>query len=490
MGLKGDAMSTPRLPFRYRSRLVWAIAAAGLPLPMAAQGPTVSTAPLDEPGAAWAPAAAVNFRTGNRPVEGKIDRIVIHDIEGPAESAVRWFQNPMARVSAHYVVDHVEGRIWQQVRERDIGFHAGSTDMNGRSVGIEHSGYAYRPGFFSPALYEASARLVRGISSRYGIPRDRDHIIAHAEVPHPTDPTKFGGRSGHTDPGPYWDWDYYMALVRNDGRIEAPSVPAVIHPGERLALNVTATNRGDDAWPAPAGARAGRSDSLRELIYLGRVETPSSAPGGSSVYDFPTWVSPVYLSALAPGKDVLPTETGTFSFMLRGPRTLGPVQEKLRLVKVPIAPKRPVPFGEAIDLKLRVEPWTVELDTRAPGFSAPGWTPHQVDGRTVMEHRFSRSGTEVVTPARWQTTLPIDGSWEVQARWPQGKKLAGRVRFDVTSGNTGGRVILDARQAGEWRSLGRFPFVGAKPEVTVTLTADDGQGGVVAADAIRFVGPL
>src|SRR5437763_1557481 len=58
----------------------------------------------DEPGAVWAAAAPGNFQPANRPGERSIDMVVIHDIEVTAESAVKWFQNPMAKVSAHYVV--------------------------------------------------------------------------------------------------------------------------------------------------------------------------------------------------------------------------------------------------------------------------------------------------------------------------------------------------------------------------------------------------
>jgi len=52
-------------------------------------------------------------------------------------------------------------------------------------------------------MYRASAALTAEICKRYGIPRDRRHIIGHVEIP--------GAR--HTDPGRFWDWNRYMALV-------------------------------------------------------------------------------------------------------------------------------------------------------------------------------------------------------------------------------------------------------------------------------------
>src|SRR5688572_9063605 len=68
----------------------------------------------DEPRAIWAPAAPGNFEFANRPVDRPITYVVIHDIEGPAEFAVRWFQNPQSQVSAHYTMDG-RGKLWQQV---------------------------------------------------------------------------------------------------------------------------------------------------------------------------------------------------------------------------------------------------------------------------------------------------------------------------------------------------------------------------------------
>ncbi|NEE28560.1 N-acetylmuramoyl-L-alanine amidase, partial [Streptomyces sp. SID7982] len=53
-------------------------------------------------------------------------------------------------------------------------------------------------------MYASSARLTASICARHGIPIDREHIIGHVEVP----------GTDHTDPGPHWDWDRYLELVR------------------------------------------------------------------------------------------------------------------------------------------------------------------------------------------------------------------------------------------------------------------------------------
>lgn len=138
-----------------------------------------------------------------------IKYIVIHTIEGSSAGAVSWFRNPRSEVSAHYIVGHSGKRI-QMVHEKDIAWHAGNWSYNRHSIGIEHEGYADR-NTWTEAQYVASAELSRAICDRYGIPKDRAHIVGHNEVPGAT----------HHDPGRYFDWDHYMELVNADARPQA-----------------------------------------------------------------------------------------------------------------------------------------------------------------------------------------------------------------------------------------------------------------------------
>jgi len=412
--------------------------------------------------------------------------VVIHDIEGPALSAVRWFQDPRAKVSAHYVVDG-EGRVWQQVRERDVAWHAGNGDVNRRSVGIEHEGYAYRPGFFSHGLYEGSARLVRSITTRNNIPRDRSHIIAHAEVPHPTEPGRVGGRSGHTDPGPYWDWDYFMALVRNDARVESVQVPSVVFPGQQLPITVTLVNTGDDPWPGSPAGRPGPAFAARAPVYLGvRPTQPLAASSASGFYDRPTWSSPRFAALPQGTEDVPPGGRATFSFSLRGPLTLGTVEERFRLTRVRTAPYAPVPFGPEMKVAVRVNPWAVIREAQGEGFTAPGWQARPGDTWPLAWRKFPAPEAE---PARWTATLPLAGEWEVFARWTP---ASGRVRqalYTVETADGPRTVRVDQRKGGGWRPLGRFRFEGTKPEAIVSLGAEPGARGIAVAETLLFRGP-
>lgn len=164
----------------------------------------IGTLSTDYGPAAWAPASTSNYTVANRPTSHPINYIVIHMTQGSYAGSVSWFQNPSAQVSAHYTFRSSDGAVTQSVREKDIAWHAGNWTYNTQSIGIEHEGYIDDPAWFTDAMYRASAALTRNLTTKYGIPRDRAHIIGHVEVPGAT----------HTDPGPNWNWTYYMQLVQ------------------------------------------------------------------------------------------------------------------------------------------------------------------------------------------------------------------------------------------------------------------------------------
>ncbi|MFH8710841.1 N-acetylmuramoyl-L-alanine amidase [Streptomyces zaomyceticus] len=165
---------------------------------------------LDHRAAEWTSASRANWRRADRPDDYRIDRVVIHVVQGSYATALKVFKDPGHGAAAHYVV-RKDGHVAQMIRELDVAFHAGSRDMNERSIGIEHEGFVDRPQDFTAAMYAGSARLTADICARYGIPVDREHVIGHVEVE----------GTDHTDPGPHWDWDRYLKLVR-----EAPKALA------------------------------------------------------------------------------------------------------------------------------------------------------------------------------------------------------------------------------------------------------------------------
>lgn len=161
-------------------------------------GTEPGTRSADYPAALWVPADANNFAAGR---SAAIDKVIIHVTQGSYAGSISWFQDPASEVSSHYVVRSSDGQITQMVRDSDTAYHARSA--NSSALGIEHEGFIDDPSWFTDTMYRSSAALTAYLCDRYGIPKDRAHIIGHSEAP----------GNDHTDPGPNWDWTRYMQLV-------------------------------------------------------------------------------------------------------------------------------------------------------------------------------------------------------------------------------------------------------------------------------------
>jgi hypothetical protein len=162
----------------------------------------VSAQGMDYPNSLWVPANANNYSPGR---SAAINLIVIHVTQGSYAGTVSWFQNPSAQVSAHYVVRSSDGQITQMVRDGDTAYHVRSA--NSRALGIEHEGFVDNPSWFTDSMYRSSAALTKWLCERHGLPKTRQFIQGHNEIP----------GNDHTDPGPHWNWDYYMSLVNSGG---------------------------------------------------------------------------------------------------------------------------------------------------------------------------------------------------------------------------------------------------------------------------------
>ncbi|KAB2336852.1 N-acetylmuramoyl-L-alanine amidase [Cytobacillus depressus] len=152
-----------------------------------------------------------NYDIANRPHDGlDIRYIIIHDIEGSAQSAINHFRN-RSFVSAHYILDSDTGKITQMVRPEDVPWHAGNWYFNMHSIGFEHEGFAAKgTDWYSEQMYRSSAKLVKYLAERFNIPIDRQHIIGHDEIPGLT-PARQAAM--HWDPGAYWDWSHFFNLL-------------------------------------------------------------------------------------------------------------------------------------------------------------------------------------------------------------------------------------------------------------------------------------
>jgi N-acetyl-anhydromuramyl-L-alanine amidase AmpD len=202
----------------------------------------------DYPPAIWDPAPECNWEPRTKDVSA----VVIHYTEGSYAGCISWFKNCDASVSAHYVIRSVDGQITQMVLEKDKAWHARTA--NGYTIGIEHEAYGNVWEFFTEEMYRSSADLVRSICSRYETidnrrTHDRDTLDNGVCVNNGL--YNLGGEGAcvaikghqhypdqsHTDPGPYWDWNYYYKLI-NEG------TPVIVLEGTEGRLDHR--NYGDD----------------------------------------------------------------------------------------------------------------------------------------------------------------------------------------------------------------------------------------------------
>ncbi|MEO1472251.1 MAG: N-acetylmuramoyl-L-alanine amidase [Pseudomonadota bacterium] len=182
--------------------------------------------------------------------------VVIHyTAMADAAAAIERLCDPLAEVSAHYVIAR-DGSVTALVAEDRRAWHAGvaswagETDVNSRSIGIELD----NPGLdgdtpvpFAAAQMAALERLLAAILARHAIPPAR--VVGHACVA--------PGRKA--DPGPAFDWRRLarsgLAVWLDPGaaaRGVGPAAPAARFRGAALGLGLGLEATGP--WDASAGA--------------------------------------------------------------------------------------------------------------------------------------------------------------------------------------------------------------------------------------------
>lgn len=184
-----------------------------------ADGCTPGKAGPDYKGAIWSPANPRNYgsRGGEKP-----KYITIHTIQGSYASAISWFRNPAAKVSAHYCIRASDGQVTQMVCEKDKAYHV--RNDNAGAIGLEHEGFIEDGGsWYTNEMYESSAALVRDICKRNeidplkmynGKPTNGKMWLSN-NCRRIKGHQHFEGND-HIDPGKFWDWDRFYRLVNGE----------------------------------------------------------------------------------------------------------------------------------------------------------------------------------------------------------------------------------------------------------------------------------
>lgn len=166
-----------------------------------------------------------------------IDRIVIHHNATTNKDVAMstWYTSNGNWTSAHYEVTPTE--IIGCVEETYSAYHCGGTgandvpkmaNSNERSIGIENVNSTGAPSWsVDPRTIANCAKLVRDICDYYGIPCDRQHVLAHNEV------TKTACPGG-------LNVDEVVRLA--NGGVSSPSNTAPSQPSSNIPSGFTAEN--------------------------------------------------------------------------------------------------------------------------------------------------------------------------------------------------------------------------------------------------------
>ena len=380
-------------------------------------------------------AANTNFTQAHRPT-GAIRFIVIHVTEGSFLGTVSWLRDPRAHASANFVVSR-DGQVQELVPLHDIAWHAGNWAMNTRSIGIENVGFSDDPSGFTSSEYRAAAKIAAVVARRSLIPIDRQHIIGHYQVPDPNDPLQGGGIDGHTDPGPYWHWGYFMSLV------ERFAYPQKWWRAKHVGLSIqSSTVYGGQVVAGKVPWRTKVDGPVHRVAFLvdGRVKwidriAPFSFAGGRALNTV----------SLRNGKHTLELRAyGAKSWTRRvftvrvknQPFTLAQVAFKPKQAVSGVQPVRAIFTGTPVRVALKLDGREIDHDTSAPYLFK--WDTRRVkdgthtlslvgrapDGRIVRSAVVVRVDNAAVTPkivassiADGQTVADLQ-HWLVQVSGP------------------------------------------------------------------------
>ncbi len=128
--------------------------------------------------------------------------IIIHYTEMVLVDALKRLCDPVAQVSAHYVIKE-NGEILQLVDDKKVAWHAGTSywqgleKLNNYSIGIELDNLGRSA--YNAKQMESCALLCRHLAKLYDIPPA--NILGHSDI----------APDRKIDPGIFFDWQYMAA---------------------------------------------------------------------------------------------------------------------------------------------------------------------------------------------------------------------------------------------------------------------------------------
>lgn len=169
-----------------------------------------------------------------------VNTFVVHDTEGYMQYDEPVLANNDNNIASTHALIAPDGELVFMVPLEKTAWTPGNDVVARRSVNVEISGFAKKG--YTDAQYRSVAAffnwcIAQGcpIPATYVGKSGTAGIIGHQDVPNPYVPGKFGGASGHTDPGPLFDWLKLTEYINEGNDIglnvnEGPKMPQPFDP--------------------------------------------------------------------------------------------------------------------------------------------------------------------------------------------------------------------------------------------------------------------
>lgn len=181
------------------------------------------------------PQGPTYFKDANQPIA-----VVLHIAQGYATTARSWAVTGHYGASWHYTVAR-DGSVMQHLQHKHGGYHAGipataptptwplwkghGVNVNTYTIGIEHEGFSGDG--FTPQQRVASRNLCKWLADSLGIPFDRLHFPAHADIDLINRPNDFGP--------PAFREEFYGYLFEEEDALTKEDIVALFGSTERDA---------------------------------------------------------------------------------------------------------------------------------------------------------------------------------------------------------------------------------------------------------------
>jgi hypothetical protein len=162
-----------------------------------------------------------------------VNKFVVHDTEGTMASDEPELTRQDAKIASCHALIAPDGMLVFMVPLGITAWTPGNDAVAEQSINVEMSGFQSKG--YTEEQYKSMAAFFRwcldqgcSIPAEYAARTGRAGILGHQDVLNPNWPNarnQWGGVSGHTDPGPLFDWNKFIKYIQEKGVDKEPPPP-------------------------------------------------------------------------------------------------------------------------------------------------------------------------------------------------------------------------------------------------------------------------